>query len=289
MRAVDSVLHGAAWRGLRALAPAMAAPMVSSGPAAVGPAAVPRVPYGMRGLTLVFDPVAARYVVDSTRAGAPVNGVRFVLYDTDAAGRPVVARETGYAEITDEGDGLPDGVALRLQVVTGGSRRLDYSVRTVHADSSGLVVAGGVFGDSSDGLRFEVGLAAVHAAADSVSVRFAFALPAHHFAAAGTMRNVAGGEGTIGEAAVAVRPGSDLIELHARGDGAATEAVVSVNGRLFARVVGEPGHVVVHGEGGRPLADEERRGLGAIMDLIGGVIGVAHGLFQPAGLLLGGA
>ncbi|PYO98889.1 MAG: hypothetical protein DMD60_03025 [Gemmatimonadetes bacterium] len=57
----------------------------------------------VRGKTFVWDTTAARYVA-STAAGAPANGVRFVLYatrpPTSEPSRPLTAM--GYADLTDQ-------------------------------------------------------------------------------------------------------------------------------------------------------------------------------------------
>jgi hypothetical protein len=288
---MQDAFRGGPWLSFRALGTAMDARVAATASAAPGSAlsaGVPRLPFELRGRTLVYDPLLEHYVVDESRTGAPANGVRFVVYEVDSlTGRPVVSREIGFAEITDEGDALASGVALHLQVITGGVRRLDYFVRADGSDTTGMLVAAGTVGDGLGALRFEVGLAAVRSAADSLTMRFAFELPAHGFAATGALRNVSDGVGTVGEAAVAVSAGADLIELNARGDSTAMEATFRVNGHLFARVAGEPSNPVIHGEGGRPLTEGERQALGAIMGLVGDVFGVVQALLQPAGGLLG--
>ena len=295
-RAVEDAFRVGPWLSFRTLGTAMGARFAGSMPAAPLSAGAPRLPFEVRGRTLVYDPVLEYYVVDEARTGAPANGVRFVLYEVDShTGRPIVAHEIGFAQITDEGDALPTGVALHLQVFTGGVRRLDYVVRSDGNETSGMLVAAGTAGDGADALRFEIGVARVRfatgseppPAGDSVAMRFAFELPAHGFAATGAMRNVSDGAGTVGEAAVAVRVGADLIELNARGDNAAMEAAFRVNGRLFARVIGEPSNPVIHGDGGRPLTEGERQALAGIMTMVDGVFGVVQALLQPAGALLG--
>ena len=295
-RAIENAFGVTPWLSFRTLGTAMGARVAASIPAAPLSIGRPRLPFEVRGRTFVYDPLLELYVVDEARSDAPANGVRFVLYEVDPlTGRPIVAHEIGFAQITDDGDALPSGVALRLQVITGGIRRLDYVVRADGSDTGGMLVAAGTAGDGAAALRFEIGLAHVRfagtsqppAAGDSVAMRFAFELPAHGFAATGALRNVSDGAETVGEAAVAVRTGAALVELNARGDKAAMEAVFRLNGNLFARIVGEPSNPVIHGDGGRPLSEKEREALAGIMGMVGGVLGVVQALFQPAGALLG--
>lgn len=180
LEAMDRVFRIAPWVSFRGLGERLG---VSAPRNAVrgGIAAVPRLPFELRGQTFVFDPTLQRYLPDSSRAGAPPNGVRFVLYAVDSlTGLPAVEREIGYAEITDEGDALPSGVALRLRVVAGGMTHLDYRVGADGTPTSGSLAATGFAADSTTHLGFDIGIASVGApgvAPESLAVRFAFAIP----------------------------------------------------------------------------------------------------------------
>jgi len=59
-----------------------------------------------RGSTFIYDPSTDDYTLDPDRDGAPTTGVRFVLYEVDGRGTPIVEREIGYADLIDEGDGI---------------------------------------------------------------------------------------------------------------------------------------------------------------------------------------
>lgn len=286
LEVMDRVFGTAPWGGFRVLGarPPAFAPAGSAVHGLV--ASVPRLPFEVRGKTFVFDPALGRYVPDSMRAGAPPNGVRFVLYAVDSlSGRPVVEQEIGYAEITDEGDALANGVALRLRVVAGGLTHLDYFVRAEGGETSGALAAAGWITDGSTRLQFDVGVA-VSSAAESVAVRFAFGIPERGFAATGAMRNVGSDSGGVGELGLAVQVGADLIEVNARGDRSAIDALFRVNGLLFARVLGDPASPAIRGEGGRELTSPEMQALGGIVAMAGGVFGTVQSLLQPAGALL---
>jgi hypothetical protein len=67
-----------------------------------GAALVPVMQPSVLGKTFVYDPAQKRYIIDPARAGAPANGVRFILYDETSNGDPIAGREIGYADLTDD-------------------------------------------------------------------------------------------------------------------------------------------------------------------------------------------
>ncbi len=131
----------------------------SGGPAGATALAEPRglapftLPPGMVGETLVWDHRDG-YVI-SGWGGAPLAGVRFILYrmdpETGYPARPL--REVGYLDITDEDDSLTEGTRVRAVRETGTARVVaDY---VVWLDGSGSYEEGdmelGVEGSLGDG------------------------------------------------------------------------------------------------------------------------------------------
>ena len=91
-----------------------------------GPAAAPIISDTHRGVTFVFDPASDEYAPDPDRTGAPETGVRFITYELDGTGTPIVEQETGHADLIDEGDGSAEDIVLHLTVVQDESSVLDY-------------------------------------------------------------------------------------------------------------------------------------------------------------------
>lgn len=160
----DQVLGSAVWQSFRALGPrftvggsavgVFSTPSMSElalqliAAAEPGVARVPRLPSEIRGTTLVLDPETLRYVPDPERSGAPENGVRFILYPVNpVTQQPVLDAEIGYADLIDEGEELPDGIALRLEVVSGDVAYLDYRVSAGGTETSGSLTAAGFITD----------------------------------------------------------------------------------------------------------------------------------------------
>lgn len=316
--AVHTVLAGGVWESFRTLGPRFgAAPggarfgvaasaalrdahtaadarqaslHAAAGLAAAGGAvsAVPRLPPDIRGTTFVLDPTTLQYVADPTRTGAPPTGVRFILYAVDPATRtPLPDQEIGYADLTDEGDALPDRIALRLQVVSAGVTHLDYRVSAGGSATAGSVTATGFVTDGATRLAFDIAVAgATDGASEMMEVRFALAIPERGFAAQATARNVNAATGSEGDVALVLTMGDAVIAFTAHGTAETIAAEFRVNGRLFATVRGSPESPEIRGERGRELTQEEREALHQIMRLTGTAFELFNHLMQPVGAIL---
>ena len=67
----------------------------------------------------------------------------------------------------------------------------------------------------------------------------------------------------------------------------AVNAGLSVNGRLFAAITGDPHHPTVRGDGGRELSPAEIQALGGLVGVVYGVIEMFEHLLEPVAGLLG--
>jgi hypothetical protein len=105
------------------------------------------------GKTFVWDTTSQRYVASSD-PGAPVNGVRFVLYDPAANGptiepaRPFAA--LGYVDLTDRS--VPGTTVLAVSLVgTQGLTPVTYAGYTVSGEPGATVSRGSIAGYVTDG------------------------------------------------------------------------------------------------------------------------------------------
>jgi hypothetical protein len=111
-------------------------------------AAMMAIPTAVAGKTFVYDVSTSTYVA-SDLSGAPANGVRFLLYAVD----PVTylpadpLDQTGYVDITDLSSGTTQ--AARIQVVSGSTTYIDYTVSYSSGATSGRV---SVLGYVTDGI-----------------------------------------------------------------------------------------------------------------------------------------
>jgi len=112
-------------------------------------AALALFPANELGKTFQWDTAAGgRYrIVDSTKLGAPTNGVRFILYAVDTATlKPVLPlTTTGYVDLSDVSQPSYDGIHLVLHV--GSLTAADYTVSEVRTTSSLSLTAVGYVQD----------------------------------------------------------------------------------------------------------------------------------------------
>ena len=234
------------------------------------------------GHTFVFDPVAQRYVVAADRAGAPSNGVRFVLYAIDPTTQhPVAGQEIGYADLIDEGSDA-HGIDLHLLIVSNGKAVLDYRV-TVDGTpmAAALTVAGAIFnGDTR--LQFNVvALAAATPNGAANAVSFEISIPDHQFAVTAAIQAVQSPVAQAQHVDLVVHSASATVALSVTTNGGSVAADVSVNGRPFATVTGDAAHPDIRSAQGRSLTQDEMQALGGMIQLAGSVFQMFDGLMQP--------
>lgn len=111
--------------------------------------AQPLLPADVLGTTFEWDEVESGYVA-SERAGAPANGVRFLLYDRTT----VPPTENGFVDITDESDPSADRLSVHLE--KNGVTRLAYDVEVVETTSGGTIGVSGYLTDGTDRLDFDL-------------------------------------------------------------------------------------------------------------------------------------
>ncbi len=321
LQAVDRVLQaGGVWESFRSLAPRFTAagPAARLGAAMGGaagaelstdgaraaalrlgraqlavtqaPAFVPRLPPEVRGITFVLDSVTLQYVPDPGRSGAPANGVRFILYAVNTVtGEALPGAEIGYADLMDEGDALPAGIALRLRIVSGGITHLEYFVTAGGTDSTGALHAAGFVTDGTTRVELRAGISAGDTEeAAAVEVRFAIGIPDRAFQAAATVRNVDAAGGSVGEVVLDVQQGETRIGLALHGGEDSVMAEFRVNGELFATAQGDARNPMIRGVDGRELTLEERQALSGIFELAAQVFDMFDCLMRPVAAMLGG-
>ncbi len=192
-----------------------------------------------RGSTFVYDPTTDGYEIDEDREGAPATGVRFVLYEVDGSGTPIVDREIGHADLVDEGDGV-EGIALRLSVVSDGRTHLDYRTTLASNESRGtLTVAGFVQGDGDARLDFDIRADGSDLnGREELDVVFDLSVASRDFHIAGSVSGVSEGNDDGGDLDVSVRHGAESFQLSASVADETIDGTVRLNGDVFALASG---------------------------------------------------
>jgi hypothetical protein len=249
------------------------------------------IPPAALGRTFVFDAAQHKYLPDPTRAGAPPNGVRFILYAVNpVTHEPVTAAEVGYADLMDEAAPGTSGLALHLVVVSGATIFLDYRVAMDGSPTTGVLSVSGFVVNGESPLHFQI---AAHGTSNSdgaaIDVEFQFAVPERGFSVEGRVHGVhaATSGGHAESVHLRVATGSAAIGFDAQSDGENVDATISVNGHLFATVRGDGRNPEIRGEGGRPLSTDELQALGQIVQFAGGALATFGQLLAPVEGIVG--
>ena len=249
-------------------------------------ALVPVIRSTMLGKTLVYDAVAKKYV-PSDRAGAPANGVRFVLYEADANGQPDPTREIGTSDLTDEKAASPTSAGLRLKVTSKGVTYLDYSFDVTGSIAAAVVNVKGYMSDGTNRVDFEVATTGqLFGRGGTVTVDAKLEVAAQQFKVVAKISGQADGSAGAGEVNLTVTAGADVLTIAARTTGGTVDASVTANGKRFATITGPVAAPVIKGDGGRDLTAEEMTALGEVFKFSEGIFKLIGGLLAPAGALL---
>ncbi|HZA92221.1 MAG TPA: hypothetical protein VE420_06310 [Gemmatimonadales bacterium] len=218
-------------------------------------ASVAAVPAEVAGKTFVYDPNTISYVA-SDLAGAPANGVRFVLYAVDPVTYTPVEplNATGHVDLIDLSDGSTQ--AARVLVVSGSTTYVDYTASaTTGTSSSRLTVIGMV----TDGInQAKINLQSTFSFTTGLTLTYSVDLP---------QRDVSI-DLTIGSADVSQQDSPITVSLSMRGpngtigmSGQFTDTSgslnITINGSAFARVTTSGTSVTYTRYDGTPLSDEE--------------------------------
>jgi hypothetical protein len=234
-----------------------------------------------RGMTLVYDAAKDTYVVNAARTGAPANGVRFVTYDVDAAGKPIPAQETGYADLLDEGATTGETIVLRLLVVHKGATHLDYRTRLTLAGETGTISVDGFMSDGAAKLDFDVTVSSRKSGmATLLDADFDLQVKSREFSIMGTARgiNEGTGDGTVG---LTVRHGASSVAVSMTGSNGTIAGTFEVNGRLLATAAGNAKSPTLTGPNGGQLTGGELLMVMHIVDMTDSVFDLVEDLVKP--------
>ena len=239
------------------------------------------------GKTFVYDPVLDQYVVDAKRAGAPRNGVRFILYAVEA-GRPVPSREIGYADLLDEGTPAGETVVLRLVAVERGKTRIDYRTSVLLGTSSNRIdVNGFAVDDDGTQLDFKIGVVGENRGGRTViSADFDLKVVSRNFRVYGSLKGVENGAEGDGVIDITAQHGSNSFRVDVVGDGRTIGGKIFLNGKTFVTVSGDAKNPTLIGPSGKPVTDQELLVVAAIIHVTEDVYELVEDLVKPVEKLL---
>ena len=280
---VGALFDGANRDGGRTFALGLMNRIQDSGAGSSSPAAAPIISDLHRGVTFVYDPETDEYTQDPERAGAPDQGVRFVLYEIDLTGRPIVEDEVGSADLVDEGDESAEDIVLHLTVVAHGTTVLEYRTTLDDTPTGGTLGVHGALQDQA-GLRLDFDIEASSALVGdrtTLDVAFDLRVSARDFSISGSVSGVEEGVEGEGSVELTVRHRDDSIRLSVDGEGGEIDGSVFVNGNLFATVIGDATDPVIASASGEPLTLGELLVLRHIIDSVEDVFDFLEDLLDP--------
>jgi hypothetical protein len=194
--------------------------------------------------TLEYEP--------SDRAGAPSNGVRFIVYAVNPiSGLPVTPlNEVGYVDVEVTETSVAQSV--RVELVSGDVTYLDYTVGVTvnESQTAGAITISGFVTNGEDRVNFDFDL---HGTSDSLTLEYTISVPTrgnfridyelHVTSSTETLRLEL--RGPHGSVTIVGSPSNEVYE-------------VEVNGEAFATIDGsQGGEPVITGADGEPLSQEE--------------------------------
>lgn len=265
------------------------------------------IPDELKGKTFEWDVATHHYMV-TTRAGAPVDGVRFILYAINPITRrpaePLV--EVGYVDLHDLSVDATRSLHIEVAGVGGDPVYVDYTVAgTVATDLFTASAIGfiwnGVSGDASKRLEFDLSAELTRA-----SFRFDASLSLDHPAVTITETTTAtkSESGVVLEIDFTLDDGTQTVQLvgsvtvvnddrQADGhredspgrnddDGIVTANLkVFVNGNLFATIEGTSPDIQILGANGEPLSEDELHALRELFRIPARVFSFFQDLLHP--------
>jgi hypothetical protein len=277
LRAKDgSGIRAAAARNAQRLAAAL----TSSGKIGLSASAA-SIPAELAGKTFVYS--GGSYAV-SDRAGAPANGVRFILYAVDPATfapvEPLV--ETGYVELTDLSSG--SSYAARVRVVSNGITYLNYTVTISSTSTGGRIVMLGFVTDGNH--QANINLRATLTFDAGLTLTYSVGIPTRDFSINLTLTSSSDPESAnIGINLVVLGP-NGWIQMSGEFTQTGGTLTVSVSGRHFATITVSGSTPVITGADGQPLSEEDVAAMEGIFMITGEAFIGFDRLFIPVGAFL---
>jgi hypothetical protein len=240
------------------------------------------IPAGVAGRTFVYDPGTATYVL-SDRPLLATSKVRFILYAVDPVSfAPVIPLvETGYVELTDLSSGSTQ--AARIQVVSGSTTYIEYTVTGSSGVSSATITVKGYVTDGTtranitlrSAFSFSTGLTLTYALGvpdRDVSVNLTISIPELTTTSPTSINlTMRGPNGTVG----------------IRGQFTGTDGTftILINGDGFATITTSGASITITRTDGTPLTDEEHQAVNGVFELQTGALDAFAQMMAPVGAL----
>ncbi len=253
----------------------------------------PIFPSNLLGVTFEWSFDLGRYA-PGERAGAPANGVRFILYAIDPLTRRPAEplNEVGLLELTDEGDAA--STRLGIYAESGGTPLVDYFIDVRYAllgeqDVSATVTADGYISDGQQRLNFLLEQTVTLLGSTEtilLDLSYDLALAGEDVAVSVEISGEFGFSGEIpvdaATARLTIDHGSDhvVFDMTLEADDTLS-GVINYNGAPAMYISGTEADPVFTRADGEPLTAEDVAALLNLYDLLEDVFDLAEDLFAP--------
>jgi hypothetical protein len=230
------------------------------------------------GVTFTYNVDTDQYEA-SDLAGAPEDGVRFIVYAVNGISGAVIEPlvEVGYADIVTTESA--SAATVRIKLVSGGVTYLDYSVGATGNTSEVTLTVAGFVSNGDDRVNFDLD---THLSSSSVTLDYTITVPTR-----GGFRIDFEGEVTEAGAVTSTleaRGPHGTVSIGGTQNGTSGSFEVEVNGDLFATITLSQGQQpVIVGADGEPLSDEELEALEAVFAVFAGGFDFMEDLLDPIG------
>ena len=256
--------------------------------------AEPVFPPELLGLTFEWNSGEGQYL-PTERAGAPVDGMRFILYAIDPLTRvpvePLV--ETGFLDVTDEGVG--DEMRVGLYAESGGTALVDYFIALTYAvvgqDLSVTASAEGFISDGTDQLDFALSQGAtLLGSTETIEMDLVYSLSLAGQNVSVTLEMHGefdfSGETPLEAATVEfrVQNGTEFVDFEmSLGTDNTLTGVIQYNGTTVVNISGTEADPVFTRADGEALTLAEVAALVDLFDMVDDVLDLVEDLFEPFG------
>jgi hypothetical protein len=212
------------------------------------------VPAEVAGKTFVFDLASNSYVM-SELTGAPVNGVRFILYKVDEASYAPLdpLEEIGYADLIDLSGGSTQ--AARVLVVANGTTYVDYTVTATSNTSSGRVTVVGMITDGNN--QANITLRSTITFSAGLTLTYALDLPQRDVSIELSVGSNDLSQDSPITVSLTMSGPNGTVSMSGQFNDTSGTLNVRINGHAFATLTATGSSVTITRVDGSPLTDDE--------------------------------
>lgn len=239
-------------------------------------------PADLLGTTLIYNAGTGKYEVAPDSSGAPLNGIRLILYAVDPIFHQPVEplTQVGYLDLTDEG--TPAADRLGAIAVVNGITYLEYLASAVVTTTSLTFTAEGYLSDGMTQVDFS--LSHTWSQVDGFQLSYVIDVPSRDVGLSVTANLDPQSEMATFE--LTVHDGGSSVVMSVQATPTSLSGSVTHGGNVVVKISGTPENPVFTDGADNPLSAEQAGALAELFEGVGAVIDGFDDLLIPAYLVL---